>query len=317
MAIDIGAGRSFSKGNFALDIEGYSVAFLKKFSGLSMQGDVVNNDLGTDNVQKKHIANIKWTPATATIGIGMGKAMYDWIRLSFDKAYTRKNGSFTSADFDFKAQTRIDFEEALITSVTVPKLDGSSKEAAYFEVGFEPERVRWTKGGGEDIRGKLGPKQKAWLCSNFRFELGGLPCNRVAIIDSFTWKCTVQPDMIGEVREPTKHPAKVTIPDLRLQISYADHQVWSDWAKKWFVDGHHLEEDELSGRLVFLGPDMRTELGEISLMNVGLKSFSDDVPSDKDPSILQGSEANSERIKRFTVELYVEGMKFLIHQYDA
>jgi len=314
---DAGSGRSYTPGNFALDIEGYSVAFLKKFSGLAMQGDVVANDLGPDNIQKKHISNIKWTPASATIGIGMGKAMYDWIKLSFEKAYVPKNGSFTAADFDYKAQSRIDFEDAIITSVTVPKLDGSSKDAAYFEVGFEPERVRWSKGSGEDIRGKLGPKQKAWLCSNFRFELGGLPCDRVAIIDSFSWKCSVHADKIGTLREYTKHPAKVTIPDLKLQISYADHQVWSDWAKKWFVDGHHLEQDELNGRIVFLGPNMSTELGEITLMNVGLKSFSDDVPSDKDPSIMMGSEANSERIKRFTVELYVEQMKFVIHEYDA
>jgi hypothetical protein len=303
---DSGKGRSYTPGNFVLDVEGYSVAFLKKFSGLSMQGDVVNNDLGPDNVQKKHIANIKWTSGKASIGIGMGKGMYDWIRMSFDKAYMPKNGSFTAADFDYKAQARIDFESALITSVTVPTLDGSSKDAAYFDVEFEPEKVRWSKGGGEDIRSKLGPKQKAWLCSNFRFELGGLPTQRVAKIDSFTWKCSVTPDQIGIHREPTKHPAKVTVPDIKVSISYADHQAWADWAKKWFVDGHHLEGDELNGRIVFLGPDMTKELGEITLENVGLKSFSDD-----------DMEANSEKIKRFTAELYVEKMKFGIKEYDA
>jgi hypothetical protein len=303
---DSGKGRSYTPGNFVLDVEGYSVAFLKKFSGLSMQGDVVNNDLGPDNVQKKHIANIKWTSGKALIGIGMGKGMYDWIRMSFDKAYMPKNGSFTAADLDYKAQARIDFESALITSVTVPTLDGSSKDAAYFDVEFEPEKVRWSKGGGEDIRSKLGPKQKAWLCSNFRFELGGLPTQRVAKIDSFTWKCSVTPDQIGIHREPTKHPAKVTVPDIKVSISYADHQAWADWAKKWFVDGHHLEGDELNGRIVFLGPDMTKELGEITLENVGLKSFSDD-----------DMEANSEKIKRFTAELYVEKMKFGIKEYDA
>jgi hypothetical protein len=143
------------------------------------------------------------------------------------------------------------------------------------------------------------------VCSNFSFELGGLPSKRVATIDSFTWKCGITPDMIGVVREPTKHPTKVTVPDLKLAISYADHQPWADWAKKWFVDGHHLETDELQGRIVFLGPDMSKELGEISLMNVGLKSFSDD-----------DNEANSEKIKRFHVELYVEQMKFLLNFND-
>jgi hypothetical protein len=302
---DFGQGRSYTPGNFSLDIDGFNVAFLKKFSGLSMQGDVVANDLGPDNVQKKHISNIKWTPGKATIGIGMGKGMYDWIRLSFDKAYAPKNGAFTAADFDYKAQARIDFMSALITSVTVPKLDGASKEAAYFDIEFDPEQVRWSKGGGEDIRSKLGPKQKAWLCSNFAFELGSLPTKRVASIEAFTWKCSATPDQIGIHIEPTKHPAKVTVPDLKISVSYADHQPWADWAKSWFVDGHHLEGDELEGRIVFLGPDMKKELGWINLHNVGLKSFSDD-----------DMEANSEKIKRFTPELYVEKMEFHIKEYD-
>jgi hypothetical protein len=57
---------------------------------------------------------------------------------------------------------------------------------------------------------------------------------------------------------------------------------------------------------VFLGPNMKDELGEIELQNVGFKKFSDD-----------DSEANSEKIKRFNVELYVEKMIFKINEYDA
>lgn len=298
--------RSFTAGRFALDVGGYNVGFLKKFSGMAMEADIVANDLGPDNVQKKHVSNIKWTAGKATVGIGMGKGMYDWIKQSFDKAYEPKNGWLESGDFNYKAQTRLDFEDALITEVTVPKLDGSSKDAAYFDVTFEPERVRWAKGGGNDIRSKVGPKQKAWLCSNFRVEIGSLPCSRVASVDSFTWKCAIASDQIGIHREPTKHPAKVTVPDLKLSISMADHHQWADAARAWFVDGMHEENNEMDGRIVFLGPDMKKELGEITLMNVGFKKFSKD-----------DLEANSEKIARFSVELYVEKMAFKIAEFDS
>src|ERR1700709_1329297 len=297
--------RTFTAGRFALDIDGYNVGFLKKFSGMAMEADIVANDLGPDNVQKKHVSNIKWTPGKATVGIGMGKGMYDWIQAAFDKGYLTKNGAFTSADFNYKAMSRLDFMNALITGVTVPKLDGASKDAAYFDVEFEAEQVRWTKGGGEDIRGKIGPKQKAWLCSNFRVEIGALPCSRVATVDTFTWKCSVAPDQIGIFREPTKHPAKVTVPEIKLSISHADHDAWAQAAKQWFVHGDHLESDEMTGRIVFLDPNMTDEIGEIELQNVGFKKFSD-----------EDSEANSEKIKRFNVELYVEKMKFKINSYD-
>jgi T4-like virus tail tube protein gp19 len=297
--------RTFTAGRFSLDVDGYNVGFLKKFSGMAMEADIVSNDLGPDNVQKKHVSNIKWTPGKATVGIGMGKGMYDWIQAAFDKGYMTKNGAFTSADFNYKAMSRLDFMNALITSVTVPKLDGSSKDAAYFDVEFEAEQVRWSKGDQSDIRGKIGPKQKAWLCSNFRVEIGSLPCSRVATVDTFTWKCSVAPDQIGIFREPTKHPAKVTVPEIKLSISHADHDAWAQAAKKWFVDGHHLEGDEMTGRIVFLDPNMTDEIGEVELQNVGFKKFSD-----------EDSEANSEKIKRFNVELYVEKMKFKINSYD-
>ena len=298
--------RSHTAGRFSLDVDGYNVGFLKKFSGMAMEADIVANDLGPDNVQKKHVSNIKWTPGKATVGIGMGKGMYDWIQAAFDKGYLTKNGAFTSADFNYKAMSRLDFMNALITSVTVPKLDGASKDAAYFDVEFEAEQVRWSKGGGEDIRGKIGPKQKAWLCSNFRVEIGGLPCSRVATVDSFTWKCSVSADQIGIFREPTKHPAKVTVPEIKLTISSADHDAWAQAAKRWFIDGHHLESDEMHGRIVFLDPNMSDELGEVELQNVGFKKFSD-----------EDNEANSEKIKRFAVELYVEKMKFKLNSYDS
>jgi len=298
--------RTYTAGRFALDIDGFNVGFLKKFSGLHMDADIVSNDLGPDNRQKKHVANVKWTPGKATIGIGMGKGMYDWIKAAFDKGYITKNGTFTAADFNYKAQSQLSFRDALITSVTVPKLDGASKEAAYFDVEFEVEEVRHVKAGGEDIRGKIGPKQKAWLCSNFRVEIGSLPCNRVATVDSFTWKCAVATDMVGIFVENTKHPAKVTVPDLKLGISYADHDEWSNAAKKWFIDGVRDEAAEMTGRITFLAPDMKTELGDIELQNVGFKKFSD-----------EDSEANTEKIKRFNVEMYCEKMLFNIKEYDA
>jgi hypothetical protein len=51
---------------------------------------------------------------------------------------------------------------------------------------------------------------------------------------------------------------------------------------------------------------MSDELGEVELQNVGFKKFSD-----------EDREANSEKISRFSVELYVEKMKFKLTAFDA
>ena len=56
----------------------------------------------------------------------------------------------------------------------------------------------------------------------------------------------------------------------------------------------------------FLNPNMKDEIGEIELMNCGFKKFSKD-----------DLEANSEKIARFNVELYVEKMVFKLNYFDA
>lgn len=303
---DSGKGRSYSPGNYVVDIDGYQVAFMKKFEGLSMEADIVSNDLGPDNFQAKHVANIKWTPGKISVGAGMGQGMYTWIKQSFEKAYVPKNGTVTVANFDFKAESQMTFNNALITSVGFPALKGESKDAIYLEVEFQPEIVRWTKGDGKVVGGKYGTKQKAWLASNFRFEMGSLPCQRVASIDAFTWKCECSPDQVGITREPTYHPAKVTTPDIKCSISMADYEAWAAAAKKWFVDGNHLAGDEMQGSITLLGPDMKKEIGRIDLINCGLKKFSK-----------QAFESNKTGIARFDVEFYVEGIKFTMTDVDA
>lgn len=297
--------RSITSGRFVLEIDNARVAFLKKFEGLAFEADIVQHDSGPMNMQTKHVANFKYTPGKATIGAAMGKGMYTWIQQSFRKQYATKSGAFIAGDFNYKATHRIDFMNALITEVTMPAFSGDSKEAAYIDVSFETEMVRHTKGGGEDIRSDYGVKQKAWQCSNFRFDLGDLPTKRVAKIDSFTWKQAVVADQIGHLREYTKHPANVKVPDLKVSISSADEGPWADWAKSWFTDGNHLASDHKAGAIVFLGPNMKDEIGRVELKGVGLKKFSH-----------AANEANSEKIKRFDVELYVEEMDFIMNYVD-
>ena len=183
-----------------------------------MEADIVANDLGPDNVQKKHVANIKWTPGKATVGIGMGKGMYDWIkavvRQGLHAPRTARSPRPTSTTRRSRSST---FTDALITGVTVP-------EARRLEQGRgvlrrrvrAPSRCAGPRAAARTSAARSAPKQKAWLCSNFRVEIGDLPCNRVATVDSFTWKCAVVAGPVGIIREPTKHPAKVTVPDLKL-----------------------------------------------------------------------------------------------------
>jgi len=298
--------RSYTAGNFALDIAGYNVGYLRKVSGGGMKADIATNKLGPDNVEKKHVAKIGWEEFKFEVGIGMGQGCYEWIQAAFEKAFLTKQATLTSGDFNHKATSEMQLIDCLITEVGIPKLSGEDKNPAFFTVGCKPERVRHVPGNGADIRAKIGPKQKAFLCSNFMLELGDLPCQRVSTIDAMVLKCSVVPDDVGMFRESTLHPAAVVVPDIKVTWSYADFKQVQEHAHRWFVEGKHLEGDEMNGRIVLLNPNMKDELGEIELHNVGWKSFKSD-----------DREGGSEKMLRCQGEFYCERMKFKIKEYDS
>ena len=293
---------SHAGAHYALDIGGAPVESLKAVSGLDMLADVVLATTGPGAMPKKHVADVRWTPGKATVGVGMGKGMYEWMKAAFDNGASTTSGTLATGDFNFKERSVLTFADALLTSITLPRLDGASKEAGAFEVEFAAAQVRMTPGDGSDIRHAMGTKQQPWLCSNFRVELGTLPCARVASIESFTWLCT---PTAATVFQPVSRPT-ITVPDLRLSISAADYDAWADAAQRWFVDGHHLEGDEMSGMITLLTPDLQTPLGAIMLDNVGFKRFSQLPPA-----------GNGDVTYRFTVDLYVERMSMRLLQYEG
>ena len=200
------------------------------------------------------------------------------------------------------------FQDALITSVTVPKLDGSTQGR-----GVLRHRVR-----GRDRF--AGPRATARTSAARSARSRRRGCARTSAsrsaacratasptIDSFTWKCAVAPDQIGIFREPTKHPAKVTVPDLKLahlerrprRVGGRGEEVVHRWPPP------RGRRDARPHRVPRPEHDRRSS-ARSTLKNVGFKKFSDD-----------DHEANSEKIKRFNVELYVEKMKFKLNEYDA
>jgi hypothetical protein len=298
--------RSFAGGKFVVTIDGYNVNFIKKCEPHNLKADIATHNHAPQKQQSKNVANISYTPAKLDVGIGMGKSMLEWIQAAFDHKFITKHGMITAVDFDGNAITNQSFEGALITKIGLPAFEGSSKESAYFNIEWQSEKVRWEPASGKAANANSGVKQKAWLCSNYRIEIGDLPCDRVSKIDAITYTVKVQPDHVGIFREHTLHPTAVEISDIKLTISHADHAAWWKKAKDWFIDGHHLQADEMQGRIVFLGPDLKEELGELNLINLGFKEFTD-----------EPMEANKDAVKRFSVTLYVEGLKLTLRYTDA
>ena len=239
----------------SLEIDGVNVGALASATGGDIEYDVLADAVAAgENVPHKHLGQPKYEDFTIQIGSGMRKDMMQWITDSMDKGSVRKNGAIVTADFNFNEKARREFTDALITSVTVPKLDGSSKDAAYFTVTFAPTTVTDVPGSGQPVHA---PKQKAWLPSNFRLIVDGVDTTEVSSIDSFTWKQLVQSD--GSV--------VLDAGDLAVYFDRASLPSWEEWYDNFAVGGDAT--DERSGILEVVGAPGGGVL-DIGFSNLGL-----------------------------------------------
>ena len=300
-------GRTYTAGKFLFEMDGTRVGFIQSCEGGHATAELATHNMGPNNYQKKNVTTIKYAPVKIRTGAGMSKGFWEWMRAALDLGVLYKNGAVTVADFNYKAQRRMDCMNMLMSKVTFPTWDGGSKETAYIDFEFSCEMIRWMKESGADVRGQVGPKQKTWHCSNFRYEMAGLPCKRVAKIEGLTWECKTAMDMIGDARENTIHPVATTITDFTLHISMADLDPWAAKADQWFRLGQCTEGDEMSSTITMLAPDMSTVVGTVELFNVGFKEFQ------AQPKL----EAQTENVARFQVKCYAERSVFHPGNTDA
>ena len=305
--------RTFSAGRFALFVDGEAMGFVKSVEGGNPKGEVATKRTGPNKVIKKHLAGIKHEEITIEVGMGLSPSFYKWIESSFaiskktkNKAKQARSGEVISADFDYKAQRAMIFSDAHITALTIPALDGNSKDPAYLTVTLNPTRLRHEKRQGERLSRTKDTKKKKWLASGFTFEMGDLPCERITKIDAFTLKQSVVKVGGNKTREPTKHPTKTEVPNIKVTFSARDAAPWEDWFNAFVIEGKCADGDELNGQITLLGPNHKDELARVTLRHVGIIS-------------LQPAKYHAKKgtVTKMVAELYVEEMKFAFNQADT
>jgi phage tail-like protein len=292
-------GRSYVAGRFAFILDGSKNAgFLKSVDGGSIKAEVVTEKVGPDNVARKNLATVSYSDFDVQLGFAMTPNVYDWINASWQKNYTRKNGSIVACNFNYESMSSREFFNALITETSIPTMDGSDKNACYMGLKISPETIRYKPGDNSKVTGEFGKgEQKKWLPCNFRIEIDGLPCKKINKFDGFkiTQKNVV--DSIGDARDYEKEPASVEFPNVSFTLAQTDAQPWLDYFDSFVLQGNQGTDAEKTGALVFLAPNGRDELGRVTFGNMGIFSFTDDK-----------GEAGSESIKRVKIEMYVETM---------
>jgi phage tail-like protein len=292
--------RNYTSEHFFLHLDGVECGFIKSVEGGGISADVIQEKVGTDYFVKKHIGSPKYEDLLLRIDLSMDKRVYEWIAALWNGKYTRKDVNILVADDTMQVKTQSELFNVMLTEVTIPAMDGASKEPCYLTLRLSPEYSRYKKASGKLTNGVGKRKQKSWLPSNFRLEIGGLDATRVSKVDAFTIKQTLVTDAVGEMRVYQQEPSKLEFPPLKITLAENYAKSWIDWHEDFVIKGNSSDSQEKNGSLTFLTPNLTSELAHVNFFNLGIFRWAP-----------EKAQALSDQIKRVAAELYCERMEFV------
>jgi phage tail-like protein len=291
--------RKFSTARFALELDGVVCGFLDSVSGGGIAADVVSVP-GADGFDAKRLGRVSYEELELQLDLSLDAAVYQWIAASWKNSGARRDGSVVATDVNGKAVSEQEFFRGLLTEVTIPALDASSKDAAKLTIKIAPEYTRLAKGSAKTVKSTVG-RQLEWTTANFKLEIDGLDTTKVLGIDALTVTQTVVAESAGESRTFAELPGKLTFPDLRVRVAASGADTWTEWFDDFVMKGNDDPSHERSGKLTFLDTSLKKPLGEVSFANLGIFRL------EPGPRV-----ANTDTIAEVVVDLYCDRMELAV-----
>jgi phage tail-like protein len=296
--------RPYTTSKFALSIGHDNGGWIYSAEGGMASTDVVTEKLSQENLVRKRVGNLKYEDISLSFGLGMSRQFYDWVKASFDNNPERKDGAILTCNYNSEVVSSLDFYRALITEVSFPALDAASKDAAKMTVKMTPEftKLKFSPDGSVDpSKYPISGKQKQWSPANFRLSIDGLDdaCKHVNKIEALTLKQKTLEVPVGEHRGYQREPGHLEVPNLVVTVSQNSAEPFHHWFHSFVVEGKNDEENQKTGTLEYLTPNLKDTLFTLTFKNLGIFKFTQDK-----------HEGGSENIARVKCEMYCENMEF-------
>lgn len=224
-------------------------------------------------IAHKHFNSVEFQEMVLVCGTGMSRSFYDWAGSPFRRQYQRKDGAIITLDGLSKPTARLNFQQALVSSLCMPALDASSKDPAYMVVTLKPQRTSFS---GSTNSQSVGPYSsviaKAWRTSSFRIKIDGLEadCQHVTKIDALTLRQKNTTTTVGDRRDYEIEPTKLEFPDLTLELPKAFASKFNQWFQSAVLERQDPSDKERDGTLDFLAPGTATPYFGLTLNGLGI-----------------------------------------------
>lgn len=290
--------RASQAGQYALVLDGQFVGLLKSVESGFISGNVITQQSGPNqNFLSKHLSSITYEDISIQCGGNMVPDFYQWIQASMNSQAIPKNGTILKIDMNFQVIEEKVFQDAIITEVAFPALDGGSNTPYSFNVTFKPQQTIIQAGTGAQIPAQGQTLGGNLLSSHYRLNIQGLEsaCAYVKKIEPLVWKRPLVQSQTGNTHNAGPQPAET--PNLVITLLASQADPFSQWFHNFVIQGQASNEEEKPGLLELLAPDLQQVLFSISFGHLGIFRMSP-VPS------LDGWES------LVKIEMYCETMQF-------
>lgn len=182
------AMQAMTASNLFLELDGSVVCLLRSAEGGNAFAEVLLEPPGPDLIARKRPGPprfedlvISFSPSSDT------KPLTSWIGDMLTKAPAARNGAVVYADANFNVVKRLEFVNAALSEVILPKIDAADPNIVAITLRLTPQSTHLGGGSGK-APSMLSSKTKSLRVSQYRFNVQGLEaaCGRIAKIESLT-----------------------------------------------------------------------------------------------------------------------------------
>jgi hypothetical protein len=292
--------RAYSAAHFLLELDQHENAgFVRSVDGGGVRSETLSYRGGDSHAHYRQQGAPRYEELKIQVGMSMSRGFYSWIEGFFSGQVTRKSGAIVAGDFQYKERARRTFSDALISEVTLPRLDAGDRSPCYMGVTLVPERISFAGGAGVDLPRHVGTRQKLWTPNHFDFAIDGFESatRRTVKVEGFSIKQQIQEYRSGEFKDPLKVPGRIEFPNLTFYVPESDARPLIDHFHRAVVLGRR-PDGRLTGHLTMKDNDGQS-LCTVHVYGIEIASLGPDK-----------SDATSQEIKQVKVELAVESMRF-------
>jgi hypothetical protein len=260
------AVRTYSAGNFALEIEGKHAGWLSSVEGGGVYG-VVSEQPVTNGPTDKSIAAVGCDDVVITCGVPE-PALATWLSGFLAGQAPAHDGAVVFLDRNYQPLRRLEWTKGSIVSVTWPRLDsGGAKTSAQLTIAIRPASTQTLVGTGGGVPKPTAKAVSKWTGSSFTLRLPGIDCSMVNSIEALA---VTQTFSAPTTRRGSPKPDPLGVGDLVVEISEVRAADFVAWADDFLRRGNNGPSQEKTAILTALDSSRKFELLTLKLSGVGL-----------------------------------------------